>query len=75
MTNIKDTLTTYCGIVVAICGSILGLQATGMVFPEWVTLILVVLGSIATGLIGWANGKNANLTPKTDAQIAAQNGK
>ena len=68
--NLKDTVTTICGIIVAIGGSLLG---AGIELPVQVKSVLGVLMAISLGLIGWFTGKSPSGADKTDKQIVEQN--
>ena len=74
MKNWKDTLTSVCALVIAICGGITGLNLGGaFTLPTWLITICGLLVVIAGALIGWATGKNPNLTAKTDTQVSKLN--
>lgn len=54
----KNKLTNVCGLIIAICGSVLGLIVAGALHvPDWVTATLTCLSVISTAIIGWATGK------------------
>ncbi len=73
LSNIKDTLTTIAGIMLAIGGIIVGLGPAGVVVPGWLATVGIVLGAAGAGIIGWAQGKNPNLTKKSETEVANQN--
>ncbi len=67
--NSKDLISTICGIVIAVCGAIVGAIQAGVVLPTWVNTVCLVLIAVAGGLIGVVTGKNPNLTAKTPRQV------
>ena len=70
-TDWKNTITSICGLVILITGSLVTAIQIGVItfLPLWTSGVCVLLGVIATSLIAWATGKNPNLTPKTARQI------
>jgi len=77
MRNWKDIISTICGIIIAICGAGTGLiWQLGVTLPSWVTPVALALAGLAFIILGYLQGKNADGSTKTPAQIAAQkNGK
>ena len=74
MSNLKDTITSICGLIIAVGGSLLGIVASGaVVLPSVVTTILGVLVAVATALIGYFTGKAPDGTAKSVTQVTAQN--
>ena len=72
--NLKDLISTICGIIIAVCGAGTGIiWQLGVTLPKWVTPVAIALAGIATLVLGIITGKNPNLTTKTDAQVTAQN--
>lgn len=74
MPNLKDTVTTICGIIVAMA------TATGAAaemwpdtIPKWILIIAFIAGGTAGGYALKLIGKNPNGTPKTPEQVAVQN--
>jgi len=67
--NTKDLLSTICGVIIAVCGAIVGLIQTGVVLPAWVNTVCLILIAVAGGVIGVITGKNPNLTTKTPDQV------
>lgn len=67
MQNIKDKITTICGLIVAI---LTPLTAAGYatLFPLWLNLTLTAIVGACVGLIGYYNGKNADGSKKTTNQ-------
>ena len=61
MTNLKDTVSTICGIVAAIALP-LSLAGDKIGFPLWLTILFGTIGSIAGGIIGVLTGRNADGT-------------
>lgn len=72
--NIKDTLTTIFGIVLAISGSIVSLSISGgILIPVWLLTSSTIAATLSGTVIGLLTGKNPNGTTKSDAQIITQN--
>ena len=67
--NLKDTISTICGIILAICTALITAIASGLVLPTWVTTACGILAAIAGAILGWITGKNPNLTTKTSRQV------
>ena len=76
LSNIKDTLSTICGVLLAICIPVEALQLAGtIVLPSPISPILVAVIAICTGINAYLTGKAPNAAPKTDAQVIAGNTK
>jgi uncharacterized membrane protein HdeD (DUF308 family) len=73
VTNIKDTLSTICGVLLAIAGAILSLQTTGIILPAWVNTTTMIVAAIASAIIAYLTGKNPNGKAKSNNQISTQN--
>jgi hypothetical protein len=71
--NIKDTLSTICGILAAIGGGILVAGQTGVTFPTWVTAVAGAMTAICTAIIGYLTGKTPAAAKKTEEQVIDQN--
>lgn len=67
--NLKDTLTTICGLVVAVGGSLLAVEG----ISANVKVILGIAVSVSVGIIGFLTGKAPNGSIKTDSQLKDQN--
>lgn len=61
MTNLKDTLSTICGIVFAVCVALLAVPGLPVIVTQIATGGVAVSGAI----IGILTGKNPNGTTKT----------
>ena len=72
MKNLKDTLTTVFGILGAISGALLAASQSGITLPTIVITISTIVEAVSLAIIGWANGKNADMSTKTDTQIKRQ---
>lgn len=72
MKNLKDTVTTICGILIAVSGTVYTLTQAGIVLPTQVTTIATAVGIIAMAVLGYFTGKNPDGTKKTSDQIDAQ---
>ena len=68
-TNLKDTLSTICGIIIAICTALLTLTT----IPGWLQTACGIAIALAGAIIGWITGKNPNLSTKTDTQVTNAN--
>lgn len=68
MKNFKDVISTICGLIVAICGSLLAASFAAS-FPEWLQITLGVLVAAATGILGYFQGKRADGRSKTESQV------
>lgn len=70
--NLKDTITTICGILILASGTILTLTQSGIILPTWLHSVGIAVGVIAGSVLAYFTGKNPNGTTKTDEQISAQ---
>lgn len=68
--NLKDTLSTVCGILLAISG---GLLASGVVLPNWLKTVAGVTVVVSGAIIGYLTGKAPNATMKAPEVVADQN--
>ncbi len=71
--NLKDTLTTITGILIALSGTVAILAKSGVAIPENINTLAISIGVIALGIQGYLTGKNPNGTTKTAEQVVAQN--
>jgi galactitol-specific phosphotransferase system IIC component len=76
MKNWKSIITTICGVI-SLLGVILGiiigvLQTYEVVTPVWLLIVAACCATIPTAVIGWASGRNADLSAKSPEQIAKQ---
>ena len=73
MNNIKDWLTTICGLLSVIGGGILTAVASGQfILSDTVLTIIGIIVSISLGVIGFFQGRNADGSAKKPAQLADQ---
>jgi len=56
----KDKITNICGLAIAICGSVKIAETQGVVLPPIVDSVLILIGAISLGLIGFYTGKPNN---------------
>ena len=70
--NLKDTLSTICGIIGAVAVSVLGLQTSGIALPAWLTTACLIAAAVSGGVVAFLVGKNANGTAKSVAQVEKQ---
>jgi len=73
MKNLKDTVTTICGVIVAISGAIFTMTQSGVVLPSQLTTAATTAGAIAVAILAYFTGKNPDGSTKSAAQIEAQN--
>jgi flagellar motor component MotA len=73
--NLKDTVTTICGIVFVIASTLLGLNLQGIALPHVIIVIAGTLVAVTTAVTMYLTGKAPNGTNKTDNQIGDQNKK
>lgn len=71
--NLKDTLTTWCGVIFVLTSSIVGAKASGVEMPSWLVAPSAGLMAVSGGIIGFLTGKAPNATKKTDSQVEAGN--
>lgn len=72
MNNLKDTVTTICGILFAVCGAVIGIQ-TQVSLPAWLITAAVVIGAVCAAVTMYLTGKNPDGSKKTPDQAAAIN--
>jgi predicted membrane channel-forming protein YqfA (hemolysin III family) len=61
MTNLKDKVSNYCAILLAISGAILALTTQGVVLPSWLLTGATVVATVSTAIIGILTGKKDTL--------------
>ena len=71
--NIKDKLSTFCGVLVAIAGGVLVAQTAGLVLPTWLVATCGSVVAIGTAIIGYLTGKTPAAAKKTEDQVIEQN--
>lgn len=71
--NLKDTLTTWCGVLFAVSSGIVAAAMGGLALPSWLTASSGAVAAISGGIIGFLTGKAPNATKKTDSQVEAGN--
>ena len=72
MKNLKDTVTTICGLLIAVTGSVQVIIAMGVVLPQTVVSGSIIVGVVSMSVLGYFTGKNPDGSKKTPEQIAAQ---
>ena len=73
MNNLKDILSTICGVIIAICGAGSGLiWQLGVTLPKWVSILAIALAGVAVIVLGLLQGKNPDGSTKTPEQINNQ---
>lgn len=55
----KDKVTNYCGLAVAVCGAVKIAETQGVVLPQSVDSALILISAISLGLIGFYTGKKS----------------
>jgi len=73
MRNLKDTITTIAGIMIAVGGVLLALTQAGITLPAWCNTLGVALPIIGSAIVAYFSGKAPNGATKTPEQIEAQN--
>lgn len=73
MRNLKDKLSTICGIILAAAGIVLTLATGGLSLPPGVVTTATALAAISGGIIAYLTGKNPNGKTKTAQAIKTQN--
>lgn len=53
----KDKVTNICGLAIAVCGSVKIAETQGVVLPPAVDSVLILIGALSLGLIGYFTGK------------------
>lgn len=64
MKNLKDTLTTICGVLGLICGVIVTLPLDGAIITPTLKTIAGAIASLSIAIIGFMSGKNPNGSTK-----------
>ncbi len=65
MNNIKDTVTTICGWIIALGGAVLAAAIAGtLTVPEAVVGALTFIVGLATAILGMFSGRNADGSKK-----------
>jgi hypothetical protein len=67
--NIKDTLSTICGILILLGGALATINAAALHLPVWVTAAGGAMVAIGTAIIGILTGKNPDGSTKTPIQV------
>jgi len=71
--NLKDKLSTICGILAAICGGILVAGQSGVNLPGWVNAVAGAVSAVCLAVIGYLTGKTPAAKPKSINQVIDQN--
>ena len=71
--NLKDKLSTFCGILAAICGALLVAGESGVTLPGWLKATAGAVSAVCLAVIGYLTGKTPAAKPKTEKQIVDQN--
>jgi drug/metabolite transporter (DMT)-like permease len=71
--NIKDKLSTFCGILAAICGALLVAGESGVVLPGWLKATAGAVSAVCLAVIGYLTGKTPAAKPKSINQVIDQN--
>jgi len=69
MANFKDTVSSICGLIVAIGTAVF---AAGITMPVWLQTGLGLLMAISVGVLGFLQGRNADGSSKTKNQAEWQ---
>ena len=68
--NIKDKLSTICGLIGAITGALL---ISGVDLPAWLKTVCGATSAVCLAIIGYLTGKTPAAKPKTEEQVIDQN--
>ncbi len=71
--NIKDKLSTICGILGAISGGILIAAQGGLSLPGWLIATAGTISAVCLAIIGYLTGKTPAAAKKTEDQVIDQN--
>jgi VIT1/CCC1 family predicted Fe2+/Mn2+ transporter len=69
MKDIKNVVTTICGLIIAICGALLGV-ATQVTLPSWLITTCIISMAVATAILGFFSGRNPDGSSKTPTQLS-----
>lgn len=69
MKNLKDKLTTICGVAILVAGTVVAVASGGVAIPAVVAISAKTIGIIAISVMGYLSGKNSDGSEKTDKQI------
>jgi hypothetical protein len=69
LSNIKDWLSTICGIMILLGGALATLNATALHLPVWVTASGGAMVAIGTAIVSILTGKNPDGSTKTPIQV------
>lgn len=73
MKDWKNIVSSIVGLLIAVSGALVGVAAGGeVVFPSWVLTTCIIIMAVGTAVIGWLQGRNANLSRKTKEQLKRQ---
>ena len=65
MKNLKDTVTTICGWIIALGGAVLAMTVSGtLAVPEAVVGVLTFIVGLATAILGILQGRNPDGSKK-----------
>lgn len=73
MKNLKDTLTTIAGIMVAFGGTVYTLGKAGIALPEWLNTAGVIAATVGATVGLYLTGKNPDGSTKSADQVTKQN--
>ena len=62
MANFKDTVSTICGLIVAVGTAVF---AAGIEMPTWLKTTIGLLMAVSVGILGFLQGRNADGSKKT----------
>ena len=68
--NLKDKLSTICGLLGAVAGAIL---LSGVELPAWLKTVCGATSAVCLAIIGYLTGKTPAAKPKTEEQVIDQN--
>jgi hypothetical protein len=72
LSNLKDFITTICGIIILAAGIIHTVVLSGVTVAPTIVNIFTTAGIVAAAVLAYFTGKNPDGSTKTTEQITAQ---
>lgn len=72
MKDWKNIVSSIIGLIMGIAGALYGCIEGGIIMPTWVKTACIVTIAVGGAVIAWLQGRNADLTKKTKAQLRKQ---
>lgn len=71
--NLKDKVSTVCGILLVVSGALLSVVTAGVALPAVVVTGATLTASLSGGILAYLTGKNPNGSKKTVTQVEDAN--